>query len=609
MKKRNKEKTREEIAEKQGLNVQRNLVIISICVFLFLRFFVDGMSYPGFNFFWNVYFFILVILQLLTDRLKTTYSKEESFLLLFFLFSAISSGLAQIKGTGIIFNAQILAYWCIFILIARNFRLKDTRIIFHIILVSGLLIVLYGLYQHFWGLEQTRQYVYSRPELLRSMSPTYINRLNSNRIFSTFVYPNVFASFLLFLIPLSFFPAFSGGKSPLRILCLAVFFLSLYNLLLTGSFGGIFIFLFITQIMFLSLVMGNTRKFRVILSSVLFFEILLLSAGYSTGKLPKMSSFADRVSYWESSLGVFMEKPVTGVGPENYRYHYPKFKPPGGMEAKHPHSVFFATLSETGIAGTLFLFAFLITVSAGLFKMSGASPFFQGLAFSFLAFFMHNLIDFNFINPSVAVLFFVSAGIGAATLKKDIPAVHPSLTRRLNYLIIIAVLFTAAGYARYVLSEKNLLNVQRERNISNGLYYIERAKRLYPDNFEAYNAQGDIFYNLFSVTNETSYKKTAENSYRYALLLNPRLSPVYRKLAFLCEKSGQTESAERMYLRLLDTYPNKKLYNIETAVFYKKTGDEKNFMRYYELSEKLPAVTEEESIIVDDYKKWIELQK
>lgn len=623
--KKNREKPRAELAEKQGFSFRRGIVVTSILIFLSLRFFVDGMSYPGFNLFWNVCFFALIIAQLLAERLKNSYGREETLLFLFFLFSAISSGTATIKGTGIVSNTQILAYWCIIILIARNFTVKNKRIAFHIILFAGFFITLYGIYQYFWGLEQTRQYVYSNPGLLRSMSPTHLNRLTSNRVFSTFVYPNVFASFLLFLIPLSFFPIFSGEKIQLRIFCLLVFLLSLYNLFLTSSFGGFFVFLFIAQTMLLSLVMGNSKKFKTVLACILLFEMLALSGAYSAGKLPKMSSFTDRINYWKSSIGVFLEKPATGVGPENYKYYYTKYKPPGGMEAKHPHSIFFAALSETGATGTFFLFAFLAALSARLFKGSGASSFSRGLPFSFLAFFMHNLVDFNFINPSVAVLFFISTGLDAnirkhnthqpeslpqrASEHKGFQSASSSLTKTLNCLIIITVIFTVLGYARYILSEKMLINAQKEKNISNVFSYLEKAERMYPCNFEVYNAKGDIFFRFYTVTREPVYKKAAEDSYRTALLLNPRFVSVYRKLSFLYEDSGETESAEQMHMKTLEIYPNKKQYNIETAVFYKKNGNEEDFERYYRLSENLPAATEEEMAAVDEYKKWIESQK
>ncbi len=634
MKKRNKGKTWVETSEGKDIKVWRGFIIITISVFLFLRFFVDGMSYPEFNFFWNILFFTLAIGQLLRD-LKSTYSKEEILLLLFFLFSVISTGTSPIKGTGMVFNAQILAYWCILLLISRNFRLKDTKIVFYIILICGLFITLYGIYQHFWGLEQTRQLVYSQPELLKSLPPTFLQRMESNRVFATFVYPNIFASFLLFLLPLSFFPIISRNSLPVRILCFTVFSLSFYNLLLTGSLGGIFIFLFVAQIMLLFLLIDNLpesstttastqnarfmtiektrdqtmvklKRFRCILFFLILFEVFLVSAGYFAGKLPKMTSFEDRISYWKSSICILFENPIMGIGTENYRFHYTRFKQPGGMEAKHPHSILFATLSENGLTGTFFLLSFLIIVSKALFKAAGSSLFFTGIAFSFLAFFLHNFIDFNFINPSVAILFFVSAGL-TGVIKKD--KVSLPLTRWLSYLIIIVVCFTATGYTRYFFSEKNLLKTQGVKDIGGVIYYLERAERLYPDNFDIYNKKGDIFYKLFTETKEPVYKESAENYYLYALSLNPRLSAVYRKLAFLYEYSGKNKSAERMYLNLLDNYPNKKQYNIETAVFYKKTGDEKKFLHYYEIGEKLPAVDAEESNIVQYYEKWIKSQK
>jgi hypothetical protein len=609
MKKRDRKRMPEETVEIKGRNIWNILVITSISIFLFLRFFVDGMSYPEFNFFWNILFFTLLIVQLLRDRLKNSYSKEDVLLLLFFLFSAISSGISPIRGTGIVFNAQLLVYWCLFFLIARNFRLNDTEIIFYIILISGLCIILYGVYQYFWGLEQTRQFVYSQPAILKNLPPTFLQKIESNRIFATFVYPNVFASFLLFLLPLSFFPILFRDKLPVRILCFVILSLSFYNLLLTGSFGGILIFLFIAQIILLFLLFGNTKKFRLILSVVIFFEILLFSGGYFIGKLPKISSFTDRLRYWRASVSVFYESPILGVGTENYRYLYTKFKPPGGMEAKHPHSMFFATLAETGIAGTFFLFTFLMTVSIKLFKASRLSPFFMGLGFSFFAFFLHNLIDFSFINPSAAVLFFISGGLVAAVDKKEkMDYFHP-LTKWFSCLILITVVFTGIGYTRCFLADRSLLQAQKERDVNNSLYYLGRAKRLCPDNFEIYNTEGDIFYKLFFLTNKPVYKKSAENSYLYVLSLNPRLSSVYRKMALFYEKTGVNESAERMYLNLLNTYPNKKQYNLEIALFYKKIGNEEAYRHYYVISKGLPAVTIEESIITEGYEKWIKSQK
>ncbi|MBN1445964.1 MAG: O-antigen ligase family protein [Candidatus Omnitrophica bacterium] len=609
-KKKNRPVSRE---EKERFDIRQGLVIISISVFIFLRFFVNGMgneiASPLFNYFWNTYFFILVIIQLVSERCKTVFSREEAFLLLFFLFSAVSSGISPIRSSGMVFNAQTLAYWCIFILIARNFTKSSSRILFYTIIISGLLILLYGLHQHFWGLDQTREFIYSNPERLKSLPRPYLDRIGSDRIFATFVSPNVYASFLLFLIPLSLFPLSSGEKTPAKILCAAVLFLSLWNLVLTGSFAGIIILAFTAQIMLLHMLVKNTVKFRALLSFLMLFEILIFTAMYSSGKLPKMISFSDRVGYWKSSVQIFRERPVMGAGPGNYRYYYTEFKSPESLEAKHPHSILFASLAENGITGTFFLFAFLIAAAEALFRKSREHVFYVALAFSFLAFLLHNFVDFNFVDPAVAVLLFIPAGIAAAGVKREIPARFASLTKTLNCLIISAVVFTAAGYARYTLSERNLYGAWRERNINSKLYYIEQAKKFYPDNFQVYSTEGDIFANILTLRADSEYRKSAENSYRYAVLLNPRLAPAYRKLAFLYAESGKYLQAEKMFLELLKLYPDKKQYNMEAAMFYKKTGNEEKFRHYYELGEKLNAASQEEADIAEGYKKWIESQK
>jgi tetratricopeptide (TPR) repeat protein len=80
-------------------------------------------------------------------------------------------------------------------------------------------------------------------------------------------------------------------------------------------------------------------------------------------------------------------------------------------------------------------------------------------------------------------------------------------------------------------------------------------------------------------------------------------------LANLYEILGNYKMAENMYLKLIEIYPNKKLYNLEIARFYKKIGEEEKFKYYYEKSKKLKGVTTEEGIIIEEIEKWIELQK
>ncbi|HOL21513.1 MAG TPA: O-antigen ligase family protein [bacterium] len=601
MKKKIKQQEREKINPWQGF------VIISISVFVFLRFFVDGLSYPGFNFFWNIYFFLLTILHILIK--KNGFDNTDILLLFYFVISTVSTGISPVKGTGITFNTQILAYWCIFFLIKKNFITKEQKkVIFITIIISGLLVSIYGLYQYFVGFEETRQFIYSRPELLKTLPPTFIERIMSNRVFATFVYPNVFAAFLLFLIPLSYFYAFSKENTILKWAAILTVILAFWNMFLTNSSGGIYILLFILQIMLLFLIFDE-RKLKIILPVIIILEIAIMYGGYITEKLPKMLSFIDRVRYWNSAIAIFKEHPVSGVGAENYRYYYTKYKLPETMEAKHPHSILFASLAETGLTGTFSLFAFLITITVTLFRKARASPLEAGLAFSFLAFFLHNLIDFDFINPAVAILFFITGGIALNGQENNREINQYSLTRWLNFLIIFIIILTGINYIRYSLSQKAINMSGRERDINSKLYYIERASTLYPLNFEIYEKKGDIFYTIFTVKEDPVYREQAKIAYQQAIALNPLLTGVYRNLAFLYEGSGDHKSAEKMYLKLLEIYPNKKQFNVEVAMFYKRIGNEASFNHYYERSKKLVAVTMEENLIVQEYIKWIESQK
>lgn len=598
-----------EKGEKTRINLWQGFVIISIFIFVSLRFFVDGLSYPGFNFFWNIFFFLLTVIHILIRKLRIELDKLSVFLLIYFVISTISTGTSPIKGTGIGFNVQILAYWCVFILIKENFKTeKEKKGLLLTIVISGLLVCIYGLDQYFVGFKQTQQFIYSRPELLKTLPPSLLDRMTSNRVFATFVYPNLFASFLLFLIPIAFFLTISKEKLWIRGISGITLIIAIWNIFLTGSSGGLYVFLFVLQLMFLFLIL-NTKKLKVILPLVIIFEMLIVYGGYKMDKLPKMSSFVDRISYWNSAIAVFKEHPVIGVGTENYRYYYLKYKLPGAMEAKHPHSILFASLAETGLGGMFFLFLFLVLAGINLFRKLSVFLLYEGLFFSYLAFFLHNLIDFNFINPAVAVLFFIAGGLGFTNEKKTMDTGFIYLTGWRNFLIIFMIIFTGITYVRYYLSQRAFLYIEQEKGINSKLYYLERAEKLYPLNFEIYEKKGDVFYNIFYIEKITSYREQAEILYRQTLALNPLLTRCYRKLALLYEDSGDYKSAEKMYLKLLELYPNKKQYNMEVAMFYRRIGNNEKFNYYYEISKKIPAVTLEEGILIQDYEKWIELQK
>ncbi|MCK9266373.1 O-antigen ligase family protein [bacterium] len=594
--------------EKEENSPLRFVTLVSVGIFLFLRFFFDGLSYTYFNFFWNIYFFLLLIVQLIFRKDKNLFYKEEVLIFLFFLFSVISSNVAPVKNNGILYNAQILAYISIFSLIIHNLKKTDVKTLNLVLLVSAFLITLYGLYQYFWGLEETRKMVFSNPEFLKNLPPTFLERLESKRIFATFTYPNVYASFLLFLIPTSLFMYISENTELVKILAISVLITSLVNLILTGSLGGILICVFVAILMLLFIFFRNSKFFKVTIISCLLLQILVLVAIYATGKLPKTASFDDRLGYWQAAVQIFREKPVLGAGPGNYMHNYTRFKRPESMEAKHAHSIFFETLSETGIVGVLLLFSFFIKFIFISFKRRKSELLLYGAGFSFLAFFLHNLLDFNFINPAVAVLFFISGGIIVMSAEIKPVTIDRRLTKTVNYLIIITVFLTGCNYLRYTFSEKNIVHYNESKSSNSRVFYIDKAIKLYPKNFEVYEKKGDI-YSSETLSGKKESFEDAKTFYLKAISLNPYSSRVYRKMAILHQQLGYIDVAEMWYLKVLENYPAKKQYNLEMAVFYLNNNNRSKAAKYYQDSTKLNAATVEEAHINAVYIRWIESQK
>ena len=574
-------------------------------IFIFLRFLFDGISEPYFNYFWNFVFFFLFIFFIIRERFKISFFPEEFFLLLFFLFSVISSGLSEIRYSGADYIPQFLSYFCFLFLFTRIFKRQDNSLLWWIIMASSFCVILYGLHQHFWGLEATRKYIYSHPEIKKILPPTFFERMESERIFSRFLYPNIYACFLLMVFPFAFFLTFISGK--IKILNLILLILAVYSLFLTGSVGGIFVLLFIIQIMLVAFLIKDGKRLSVFISLLIFFEIAGIVAGYKSGILPHFTSLRDRLNYWEAGFKIIKDNFLFGVGPENFKYFFLKYKSPGVMEAKHAHNLFIEVFSEQGFLGFLFISAFLSVFLIRMLKCR-KNLFTLSITFSFLAGFLHNMIDFDFYDPAVSFFLFTVAGWGIINCEDSISKRFNPLTKMVTYLIILIVIFAWILNYRFMMAKRIWESSLKEYNPAVALSLLNKAEKFYPF-LKIYSGKGEIYYNIGLKKRDYRYISEAERVYRQAIGINPYVPQFYRRLGFIYEMEGEREKAERMYLNMVERYPAKKQYNMELAIFYKKYHKIDKFREFYERSKKLTPVTLEESKIVERYEKWIKSQR
>jgi len=232
---------------KKEKNYFSKILMIFLCLFIFLRVWYDGISYPSINLFLVLSLFsITIIVYLIQKKHREDFLLSHFLFFLFILFSIISSGISPVKGSGIIYNANILSFLCLIILVSK-LKDGDTKYLIYTLFFACFVLGIYGIYQYYWGFEITREFVFSHKELLKKLPPTFLERLESNRIFSRFIYPNIYASFLLTVLPLSYFTTFEKNFY-IKFFSWCVFFIAFYNLILTGSIGGLLVFIFVFHI-------------------------------------------------------------------------------------------------------------------------------------------------------------------------------------------------------------------------------------------------------------------------------------------------------------------------------------------------------------------------
>ncbi|HOL67759.1 MAG TPA: O-antigen ligase family protein, partial [bacterium] len=337
---------------------------------------------------------------------------------------------------------------------------------------------------------------------------------------------------------------------------------------------------------------------------LLLAETGALVVGYRTGHLPHLSSFQDRMRYWQAAMRVFQQWPWLGVGPGQFRFFYLRFKAPGAMEARHAHSLFFETLAEKGIWGTLVFFSLMALLLWKLVPFSGREiTLEESLGLGFLAGWLHFLVDVSFIDEAVSSLFFLLAGWALSRKKgcpfpgrKGLTTITKRLTPAISYLIILIVV--SAGILRIRINQAitYLDRADKVRYLNERLEWLRKARQLYPLS-EFFVQEGDGYMMAANITGDGSWLVRAEEAYRMALARNQFSAIPYRKLALLYAQEKRWRKAEQMYLKCLENYPTKKQYVLELASLYRHTGQMEKYQHYLALALALPAVTKEE----DDY--------
>lgn len=283
-----------------------------------------------------------------------------------------------------------------------------------------------------------------------------------NRVFSTLGQPNWLATWIVALIPLTFFQILDS-KNIKRILLYLLSLLLFLTLLFTKSRSGLLGF-FVADLTFWTFSLIKRRKVLtnlIILNLLFFILFLVVSTPWNPAKItvpgkiqgPALEtggteSGTIRKIVWKGALRVFLHYPIFGSGPETFAYSYYQFRPVEHNlvsewdflynKAHNEYLNFAATTGSLGIISYLYLIGMILLVfykKSNIFSISLASGF-TGLLIA-------NFFGFSTVSTQIEFFLFPALAITSSINKIETFKNQKTKLDSSQKVFIAASLFTA----------------------------------------------------------------------------------------------------------------------------------------------------------------------
>lgn len=145
-----------------------------------------------------------------------------------------------------------------------------------------------------------------------------------------------------------------------------------------------------------------------------------------------LSATVSRLDLWRAAFMMWQERPLFGVGPDNFRLLYGQYL---GYDSwylgNHANNLYLELLATTGLIGFLAFISFVLTLAHSFWKQyrrlkPSSNLLVLGLGGSLLAFFVHGMLDYFLPFLPTLGLFWMSAGLLIALNANTDPAMLAS---------------------------------------------------------------------------------------------------------------------------------------------------------------------------------------
>lgn len=294
--------------------------------------------------------------------------------------------------------------------------MRETRV-FWLCLVLGFVGVLGTAFeQHFGGLAATRKMILESRDAAQ-LPAEYLARIQSNRVFSTLVYPNALAGALLLLLPPTVFLAWRAGNEKLRgrrggrVVAGVVLAAGLAVMVWSGSKAGWLLTMAVTGLVLFHLPWPRRWKVTAVTSLT-----LLGLTGFGFVYAEKLrrgpTSVIARVDYWSAALKGFAERPVLGQGPGAFKRVYGRVKRPESEMAQLAHNDYLQQATDSGVPGFALYTGFVIASLVWLYRRrpTTGDGLLAAVWLGLVAWFSQGLVEFGLYIPATAWTAFALLG-------------------------------------------------------------------------------------------------------------------------------------------------------------------------------------------------------
>jgi O-antigen ligase len=409
----------------------------------------------------------------------------------------------------------------------------------------------------------------------------FLVRLEAGRPAGPFSLPAALAGFLALTIPATL-AALRGaaGRRVWRAVWVAMLLLQLDALWLTRSIGGALAL----AVSLGCLLVPESRKPRVAVAVAVALAALVAML-FAVERRAEIGAYAGsdpvslRLGNWRAAMAMIEDHPLTGVGPGRFGVFYPRYLRPGMNETIHAHNTFLEIAACWGV-WTLPVLAWLaLRVLQRLRRTRGAAPAPDGELFRSAAlasgtgFLAHNLIDFTFFLPGVALpaALLLGAGTGEPEEGSDARTGAPD-ARRLAAAVCGIVLALALGAHAVVAGRVAALldgaqDAARAGKIEAAEALAARASELRrgdPDPW-AFMAQSIAANPGVATEDAGARRERGRGAALHAVRLEPESAILHYTAALHLRAAGDDAGAVIEMERALRLFPSKPLYRAAVA--------------------------------------------